>query len=295
MLDLHYIRAIAYIFFALCASTASGRSKYTFCTPVINSKNLPEAWDYVGSYGLVWQDHARTVQPTPATIAGNFKLAVNVTRCTTILVAPQTFQWSKTQGQTSTFGFGTTKAELNHVLLYKEVPLPINPLGRALALDYTITLPTNGTKPIIENYAHQFLASFNWDQTLWANYEVDAGDLLGARPALPGYTQTGLLTLIATFNGKKNGKSSWSFPIEVDAGTASDAGPSSVVSSEGASYTFANNWVIEASVITGLTANDPKIGFAFTIKRKGNLTGKSNNRIAPATLALLNRTFTRRR
>jgi hypothetical protein len=114
------------------------------------------------------------------------------------------------------------------------------------------------------------------------SYELDAGDLLGPRAALPGFTQTGLLTLIASFNRKKDGKSVWNFPIEVDAGTASDSGPSSVVSLEGVSYKFSNGISLKGALLTGLTANDSKVGFAFTIEYAGNLKGKAQDGFNPS-------------
>lgn len=275
---IHWRRMWTFVVLPLiCALPASSQSKIPWCTQHIDSANLPQQWDYSAAYGLVWNAHARTAHPTPATFAGNAKLALNMTRCTMLLVAPETFLWSKTQGQPSSVGFGTTKIEFNQILFYSEAPYPGNPLSRGFALDYTVTVPTNGTQPIIENYSHQFLATFAWDQRPWMSYEVDAGDLLGPRVALPGFTQTGLLTLIASFNGKKDGKSAWNFPIEVDAGTASDSGPSSVVSSEGVSYKFANGLSLKGALLTGLTANDPKVGFAFTIKYAGNFKGKAQN------------------
>ena len=273
----------ACLFVVICVLPAASQSHLSWCTQHIDSENLPQQWDYSVAYGLVGNAHAHTAQPTPATLAGNAKLSLNLARCTMILVAPQTFQWSKTQGQPSSIGFGTTKIEVNHILFYTESPFQGSPLSRGFALDYTITLPTNGSKPIVENYSHQFLATFAWDQRPWMSYEVDAGVLLGARSSKPGYTQTGLLTLIASFNGKKDGKSSWSFPIEVDAGTASDSGPSSVVSSEGASYKFTSGLSLQGLLLTGLTANDPKVGFALTIKYAGNLKRKSQN-TAPSAM-----------
>ena len=63
-----------------------------------------------------------------------------------ISISPQTFQWSKGQGGPSTFGFKTTKIELNHVLLYKETPFAGGPPARSVPLDYTLTTLTNGLK-----------------------------------------------------------------------------------------------------------------------------------------------------
>jgi hypothetical protein len=272
------------------ALPALSQSRVPWCTPHINNANLSQQWDYLVSYGLVWNAHARTVHPTAETFDGNAKATLNLTPCTAVTVAPQTFHWSKTQGQSSSIGFGTTKAEVNHILFYSETPSPDKALSRAFALDYQLTLPTNGKQPIIENYVHQFLATFAWDQRPWMSYEVDAGDSLGPQTATPGYTQTGLLTLIGTFNGHKSGKSSWNFPMEVDAGTPSDAAPSSVVSSEGASYKFKSGLILQGLLITGLTANDPKVGFAFTIKFGGNLKGKSQSTVPAAVSS----NFTRR-
>jgi hypothetical protein len=270
-----------------CGLPAASQSHLPWCTPHLDSQNLASQWDYSAPYGLVWTARARAAQPTPASIGGNATLSLHLTPCTMVLVAPQTFRWSKTQGQPSSIGFGTTKVEINHIVFHEDRPFPDRPLSRDFAVDYTLTLPTNGSSPIVENYAHQFLATFAWDQRLWMSYEVDAGDFLGARNSKPGYAQTALLTLIGSFNGAKSGQSRWNFPIEVDAGSASDSGPSSVISSEGASYKFKNGPVLQGLLLTGLTANDPKVGFALTIKYTGNLKGKPPTTVFASMKSLL--------
>ena len=63
-------------------------------------------------------------------------------------------------------------------------------------LDYTITLPTDGTiaPPGVETLAHQFLAMVNYQPSKKNYFEVDAGDYMSGRDSAPGYKHTGLLS-----------------------------------------------------------------------------------------------------
>jgi hypothetical protein len=72
----------------ICALPALSQSKIPWCTQHIDSANLPQQWDYSAAYGLVWNAHARTAHRSPATFAGNAKLALNLTHCTMLLRVP---------------------------------------------------------------------------------------------------------------------------------------------------------------------------------------------------------------
>jgi hypothetical protein len=69
-------------------------------------------------------------------------------------------------------------------------------------------------------------------------FEVDAGELLGGRTAAPGYKQTGLLSLIAQHNLRRDGTSGTNLDFELDASPSSEGAPASAILTAGAEHTF---------------------------------------------------------
>jgi hypothetical protein len=100
----------------------------------------------------------------------------------------QTFTSEKSPGSARTWNYGVTKIEVNQDLLL--------PTKADFQLDYTITLPTDGTiaPPGVETLAHQFLAMVNYQPSKKNYFEVDAGDYMSGRDSAPGYKHTGLLS-----------------------------------------------------------------------------------------------------
>jgi hypothetical protein len=197
----------------------------------------------------------------------------------------QTFTATKTPGSSRTWGYGVSKLEVNHDwALWK----PETPASRSLHFetDYTVTLPTDGNEPAgVEHYAHQFLGMLDYTHSVQNYFEIDAGDLLGARDAAPGYKQTALLSLIAQHNLQRDGKSGTDLDFELDASPSSEGAPASVVFTAGAEHTFKSKITLTALALVGLTANDPTVGVSLRVKFAGNLTKKK-----PAAQAL---TFSR--
>lgn len=246
--------------------------KFNICSETMQVNDLPDPGDYSISYGLVGNGNTRRSTPSPKSLSGNAAASISMTRCMLVAISSQTFQVTKTPGQSNVVSAGVTKMEVNRNILHSEVPAPDKSRDRDFSLDYTITLPTGpSVPPGVESYAHQFLAEYSMNLSSPDYLEVDAGDYMAGRNMKPGYKHTGLITVVYVRNFKLNGSSPTSFTFELDGGTHSESDPSSLVSAEGIGHKFKSGIALRGAVITGLTANDPKIGFSISLQFSGKL------------------------
>jgi hypothetical protein len=243
--------------------------------------NAQQSGDFSVAYGYSATSQARTAAPTPSFMAGTASFGVFLPANFLLAGSTQTFTATKTPGSSRTWGYGVTKLEVNRDwALWK----PETPASRSLHFeaDYTLTLPTDGNEPPgVEHYPHQFLGMLDYTHSVQDYFEVDGGDLLGARAAAPGYKQTALLSFIAQHNLRRDGKSGTNFDFELDASPSSEGAPASVVLTAGAEHTFKSKVTLTALALVGLTANDPTVGVSLRIKFAGSLTKKK-----PAAQAL---------
>jgi hypothetical protein len=236
-----------------------------------------QAGDFNVAYGYSATSQARTAAPTPDSMAGTASFGVLLPASFLVAGSTQTFTATHTPGSSRTWGYGVTKLEANHDWLLRKWGTGETHFSRSLHFqaDYTITLPTDGNEPAgVEHYEHQFLGMLDYSHSPQNYFEIDAGDLLGARPAAPGYKQTPLLSLIAQHNLHRDGTSGTTFDFEVDASPSSEGAPASAVLTAGAEHTFKSKITLTALALVGLTANDPAIGFSLRIKFTGNLSKK---------------------
>jgi hypothetical protein len=239
------------------------------------SAQLPNTGDFDAAYSVTASGHARSATPSPTSVSGSAIFGISL--CPKFLVAgsTQTFTSTNTPGSGRTTGYGVTKFEFNRDVVHKETASGLN---RDFSLDYTITLPTNGPPAAgTEGNAHQFLAMLSFDHSVQQSFEIDAGDYMGGRDSKPGYKHTALLSLIGQRNLRSDGKSNGNLDFELDASPSSEGTPASVLLSTGVTYGFKSGLQITALAIAGITAIDPEIGVAISIKFKGNLAGKGPN------------------
>jgi hypothetical protein len=242
--------------------------------------NAQQAGDYTVAYGYSATSQARTAAPTPSAMAGTASFGIFLPANFLLAASTQTFTSAKSPGASRTWGYGVSKVEANHDWTLWKQKAQSETAAQELHFeaDYTITLPTDGNEPPgVEHYAHQFLGMLDYTHSPQDYFEVDAGDLLGARTAEPGYKQTALLSLIEQHT-LAGGKSNTSFDFELDASPSSEGAPASAVLTAGAQHTFKkSNITVSALALVGLTANDPAIGVALRIKFAGNLAKKHPN------------------
>jgi hypothetical protein len=228
--------------------------------------------DFSAAYGFSANSQARTAAPTPATMAGTASFGVILPANFLLAASTQTFTATKTPGSDRSWGYGVTKVEANHDwTLWRST----EDRNVHLQADYTVALPTDGNEsPGVEHYAHQFLGMLDYKHSPQNYFEIDAGDLLGARSAGPGYKQTAVLSLIGQHNLRRSGNSGTNFDFEFDASPPSEGTPSSAVLTAGAEHAFKSKITLTALALVGLTVNDPAIGVSLRIKFTGSLAKK---------------------
>jgi len=241
-----------------------------------------DAGDYNAAYSFATSGYARTAAPSSASTAGVASFGLFVTSRFLVAGSTQTFTSTRPTGSSTTWSYGVSKLEFNgDVSLSKKTDLQ----G-----DYTIILPTNGPgTPGTERYAHQFLGMLDYQHSAQNYFEVDAGDYLGGRTAGPGYQNTALLSLIASHNGSRDGKSNTNLDFELDASPASGGSPASVILTAGADHTFGSKVVVTALAQIGLTANDPAIGVSISVKLLGKLSSETGEASRALTFSKLQR------
>lgn len=237
---------------------------------------LSATGDFSVAYTVTGEGQTRRADPSPTSLVGSAAFGVYLTPRLLLAASTQTFTSTDTSGSGRTTGYGITKVESNfEPLHWGRTPTGSEAaLNRDLSFDYTITLPTSSqSTPGVAGFAHQFLTVFDFDSSFHQHFEIDAGDYIGGRDSKPGYKHTGVLSLISQTKFRTDGTGP-ALDFEVDSSPSSEEAPASVVASEGVTYAFRSGLMLTAAAVTGITANDPEIGFSVTIKFNGNLARK---------------------
>jgi len=236
-----------------------------------------ETGDFTAAYSYAAASQTRSSAPSSDTMAGIASFGLFLRPDIVVAGSTQTFTSATAPGSPRTWSYGVTKLEASK-------NFSISPKKFDIQLDYTITLPTDGSIPApgVETLAHQYLAMFDYQRSDQHYFEVDVGDYMGGRDSLPGYKHTGLLSLIAERNQKKNGSGRNNFLFEVDASPSSEGAPASAIFTTGLEHSFKSKIGLVGLVSVGLTANDPAIAFSLKVKFNVNLRGRE----APSERAL---------
>lgn len=241
-----------------------------------------DAGDYNVAYSFAASSDARTAAPSAASTAGIASFGLFATPHFLVAGSTQTFTSETPTGSSTTWGYGVTKLEFNQDFSLSQ--------KTDLQGDYTIVLPTNHPNTSgNDKLAHQFLGMLDYQHSAQNYFEVDAGDYLSGRSTGSGYQNTPLLSLIASHNTHRDGKSSTNLDFELDASPAAGESPSSLILTAGADHTFGSRVVLTALAQIGLTANDPAIGVSISVKILGKLTNKSAEPSTALTFSKLQR------